>query len=260
MCVLGYLQPEWFDSGYFMSLFRDCFHRAEHAQEVAAPDLRDLFVGVTATQQLACHVQCVAGILETLDARAVIEVRADADVIRTDALGHVVDLVDQVLHRRAAHCCGDLLVEGGLTFLGQRRIAVIGAHARGDLGGQAVLGADRANALLRLRRNTAQVGVEGRDLHGSAILLDGIQLGVGEIAGVLHQRPHTGVAGNHRRARQLQHLLQTGGRELRHVHDDAELVELAGSPACPAVRVRRAPATGRRWVARNRPSHCAPHG
>jgi hypothetical protein len=105
----------------------------------------------------------------------VVEVRPDADVIDADALDDVVDVIDQIAHRRARE---------------------LGARLR-----------------VQVWRNTAQVVVDWRHVHDAAIRLDGIQFAIAQRAGG-PQRPHVRVARDDGRLRELEHLHHTGRRQL----------------------------------------------
>ena len=72
-----------------------------HAQQVAAPDLADLLLGVAAAHQLQRDVERLARVVPAVDAAAAVEVRRDADVIDADLLDDVVDVIDEVLDRGA---------------------------------------------------------------------------------------------------------------------------------------------------------------
>lgn len=76
-------------------------HLLHDPQEVAAPDLRDLFLGVAALHEFQRHVEGLGRITPSVDATATIEVGADADVVDPDQLHGVVDVVDEISDRCA---------------------------------------------------------------------------------------------------------------------------------------------------------------
>src|SRR5689334_13666890 len=79
----------------------DFFDVAHNAEQVATPEFRDLVFGVAAPHELRRDVQSLARIGVAVDATAAIEVGADPDVVYADQLHRIVDVVDEVLHRRA---------------------------------------------------------------------------------------------------------------------------------------------------------------
>src|SRR5215218_7166674 len=76
----------------------DFLHFAHDPNEIAAPHLRDLLLGVPAANELQRHVERLARVVPAFDAATAVEVRADADVIDADQLHGVVDVIDEVLH------------------------------------------------------------------------------------------------------------------------------------------------------------------
>src|SRR5690606_34111644 len=91
----------------------DGLHLAEYAQQVAAPQLLDLLLGVAAADELERDVEGLGRVAPAVDAAAAIEVGADADVVDADELDRVVDVVDEVL-------------DGGLRWRGE--VAVDAPH------------------------------------------------------------------------------------------------------------------------------------
>src|SRR5579864_1885974 len=69
-----------------------------HAQQVSAPELCDLLLGISAADELQRHVERLARVAPADDAAAAIEIRRDADVVDADLLHRVVDMIDEVLH------------------------------------------------------------------------------------------------------------------------------------------------------------------
>src|SRR5436853_7549067 len=88
--------------GLLLELFRDFLHFAPDAQQVAAPDLADLLLGVAAAHELERHVERFGRAVPAVHAAAAVEVRRDADVIDADHLDGVIDVIDAVFHRRAS--------------------------------------------------------------------------------------------------------------------------------------------------------------
>ncbi len=78
---------------------RRSLHLLPDAQEIAAPELGDIRFGVTALDQLGGHVANLADIVEAFYAAAIIEIRADADMVDTDLSDRVIDGVDEILDR-----------------------------------------------------------------------------------------------------------------------------------------------------------------
>ena len=90
---------------------------------------------------------------------------------------------------------------------------------------QAEACADLAEPRDELRRPRREVGIERRHVHDAALRGDGIELGVRQIARLVDERAHGGVARDDGRTRELERLHDGARGELRHVDDDAELVE-----------------------------------
>jgi len=59
-------------SALALDLGGDRLHLVEHAQQVAAPQQRDLLLGVAASHQFQGHVECLGGIVSVSDAAAFI--------------------------------------------------------------------------------------------------------------------------------------------------------------------------------------------
>src|SRR6267378_5669443 len=93
-----------------LNLFGDLLHVAPDAQQIAAPDLGDLLLGVAAAHQFERDVERVGRAVPAVDAAAAVEVRRDADVIDPDELHGVVDVIDVVLHGRTP-CGGPLPID-----------------------------------------------------------------------------------------------------------------------------------------------------
>ena len=72
-------------------------HLVHDPQQIAAPDLPDLLLGVTTPHQFQRHVERLAGVVPSVHAAAAVEVRRDPDVIDADLLDDVVDVIDEVL-------------------------------------------------------------------------------------------------------------------------------------------------------------------
>jgi hypothetical protein len=68
---------------------------APDAQKIATPDSSDLLLRVAVLDQFSGYVRRVLFAIETVNARAVIEIAADADVIDADAFGDVIELIDK---------------------------------------------------------------------------------------------------------------------------------------------------------------------
>ena len=102
--------------GYFL-------HFAPDAEEVAAPELADLFFGVASAHQFESYVEGFGGAVPAVDAAATVEVGRDADVVDADEFHGVVDVVDEVVHVGATGS-GEFGVDGGELFI------VVGATFR----------------------------------------------------------------------------------------------------------------------------------
>ena len=113
-------------AGFAARLGGDALDFAPDAQQVAAPELRDVGPRVTARLELGRHVARLGRVLPADDPAAAAEVGADADVVDADQLHRVVDVVDEVAHRRAGPALAD------------RALAVVPARA--------LLGCQRAEA------------------------------------------------------------------------------------------------------------------
>jgi len=160
--------------------------------------------------------------VEAGDARAMIEIGADADMLPADPLRDIVDMVG-IFGQRRTRCRGAGRVEIGFALRGREPIAVV----IGGLvdGGQAKADADlRDPGTLRLGRDM-QIGGEGRELDDPAIRLDRIELRVAEVAAVVDQRAGVRMGRRDRRAAEREGLEQRIGRKLRHVDQRAEIVE-----------------------------------
>src|SRR3954465_3270765 len=79
------------------------FHLAKYAQEIPAPDLGDIRLGIPPAYELPRHIDRLTLIVESNDACAMIEIRADSDVIDSNALYYVVDLIEVVVQGRFRH-------------------------------------------------------------------------------------------------------------------------------------------------------------
>src|SRR4051812_11864037 len=90
-------------------------HFVHDPQQVAAPQLGNLRLGVAAADQFERDVERLVGAVPAVDAAAAVEVGRNADVIDADQLDRVVDVIDEVLDRRAAGG-GDLRI-GRFAFL-----------------------------------------------------------------------------------------------------------------------------------------------
>src|SRR5262245_43319073 len=69
---------------------RDALALVHDSEQVAAPELADLFLGVAPPDQFERHVEGLVGAVPAVDAAAAVEVRRDADVLETDLLDRVV--------------------------------------------------------------------------------------------------------------------------------------------------------------------------
>src|SRR5690606_29055386 len=76
--------------------------RLKNAQGIATPDEVDLLLVVAAPQQFQRYVQAFSRMAPALDTAAAPEVRGNADVLDTDELHGVIDLVDKIADRGAA--------------------------------------------------------------------------------------------------------------------------------------------------------------
>src|SRR4051812_50025041 len=77
-------------------------HFVHDPQQVAAPQLGNLRLGVAAADEFERDVERFVGAAPSLHAAAAVEVGRDAHVIDADQLHRVVDMVDEVLDRGAA--------------------------------------------------------------------------------------------------------------------------------------------------------------
>ena len=73
---------------------------APHAQQVAAPELRDLRVREAAAAQARRDVARLARIVPALDPAAAVEVRSESDVIDARHVHGVLDVIQIVIERR----------------------------------------------------------------------------------------------------------------------------------------------------------------
>src|SRR3990172_12518796 len=100
----------------------DPFHVAPHAEEVPAPELRDLLLGIAAAHELVGDLEGLGGVVPALDAAAAVEIRADAHMIDPHDLDGVVDVVHEIRHSRRGKPGLDLLallVEDRAVRLGE---------------------------------------------------------------------------------------------------------------------------------------------
>ena len=110
-----------------------------HPQQVAAPQFGDLRFGVAAPHEFQRDVERLVGAVPAVHAAAAVEVRRDADVVDADQLHGVVDVIDEVLDRRARRRRElrvdrvELLLQIRALFLAQRgeRVAATAAAASG---------------------------------------------------------------------------------------------------------------------------------
>ena len=63
---------------------RDALDFVHHAQQVAAPDFRDLLFGVAAAHEFQRHVEGSLGVVPSDHSAAAVEVGRDADVVDAD--------------------------------------------------------------------------------------------------------------------------------------------------------------------------------
>ena len=82
-------------------------------EEVFAPDLSDILLGVSAAQQLSGYVRRLAGIGPPRDPGAAAEVRADPHMVHTDESNGIIDVIDE-MHDRGK--CPSLVQFGGTFF------------------------------------------------------------------------------------------------------------------------------------------------
>ena len=68
-------------------------------QKIAAPQLGDVGLGVTALQQLGGDVADFANIFPAIQPATIVEVRADADMVDTDFFYRIVDGIAEVFQR-----------------------------------------------------------------------------------------------------------------------------------------------------------------
>src|SRR5262245_56613000 len=109
-----------------LDVLGDLFALLEHAQQVPAPDLADLLLGVAAPHQLERDIERLGRAVLAVHAAAAIHVRADADVVDADQLHGVVYVIDEVRYvgaRRRRILRGDRLLAPlvfGTTLGGHR--------------------------------------------------------------------------------------------------------------------------------------------
>src|SRR6185503_786170 len=134
---------------------------------IPAPDFADLLLGVAPANELQRHVERFRGAVPPLDAAAAVEVGRDADVVDANQLHRVIDVIDEVLDRRAAGGgplaidLGQPLLELGAALWRERVDASCGAatcRAGARASGRRRTGFNRAGARRRGRAAASAAG------------------------------------------------------------------------------------------------------
>src|SRR4051794_9115166 len=87
------------------------FHLAKYAQEIPAPDLGDIHLGIPPAHELPRHIDRLTLIIKPNDARTMIEIRTDSNMIYPKTLHDVVDVIEVVVQGRFGHQITELLHE-----------------------------------------------------------------------------------------------------------------------------------------------------
>ena len=87
---------------FFPQFLGDLLHFSPNSKQIAAPHLADLFFRVAAPNQFQRDVECFRRAVPAVDSAAAIEVRRNSNVIDSDELHRVVDVIHEVLHVGAA--------------------------------------------------------------------------------------------------------------------------------------------------------------
>ena len=102
-------------------------HPAKNPQKVTTPDLTDLLLRIPPAHQLPRDVGSLTLIVESNNPRTVIEVRTDTDVIHTDALDQIVDMINVVAQSRLRQQVTEFPQKGFQLIRRQRVDAFLGA-------------------------------------------------------------------------------------------------------------------------------------
>ena len=65
-------------------------------QEISAPHLGNFFFRVPAFHEFVSHIECFGGVVPAVDAATTIEVGADANIVNSNQIDGVVDMIDKV--------------------------------------------------------------------------------------------------------------------------------------------------------------------
>ena len=202
--------------------FREAFRSLQNPQEISAPDCGYLFLSVAAPHEFCRDVGRIRFTIEAGDARAVIEIRADTDMLPANALGDVVDMIDVGRDIGTGHESASLVEESLLLLALERAITVVPSL---EFSGQAARHANFRNLRASGGVRRREIGVERRYLHDSTVGLDCVELGIGEIARIVDERAGIGMRGSYGRACKLECLRERVRLELRHVDQCAEIIE-----------------------------------
>jgi hypothetical protein len=78
---------------------RTLLYFSPDSKQIAAPEFSDLFFRVAAPNQFQRDIECFRGAVPAVDSAAAIEVRRNSNVIDSNELHRVVDVIHEVLHR-----------------------------------------------------------------------------------------------------------------------------------------------------------------
>jgi hypothetical protein len=77
---------------------RDLFNFSPNPKQITTPQLSDLFLGVAAPNQLQCDVECFRRAVPAENSATAIEVGRNSNVIDSNKLHRVVDMIREILH------------------------------------------------------------------------------------------------------------------------------------------------------------------
>lgn len=173
--------------GRFLSLLTCCTTGIEHTEEVASPDLAELFLSITFLEKLDSDADHIIATLATKDAATTIEVTTDTDMVNASHLDAMVyvcyDVVNAGLGAVRTHVAGEDTDLDDATVLGQSAelIVVEVAVMEEDILSTTVSADDRHLAQLHHIPESTHAGVAEVDDHTHLIhLLDHLSTELGE--------------------------------------------------------------------------------
>ena len=210
------------------------FHVAPNAEEIAAPDLRDLLFRVAASDEFHRHVQRFGVIAEAGYPTAAVKVGPDPHVIDARHPDGVLQVIDVILEIRRRVQFVDpphpFPIPLALLFRRALEMSVPFFEENAEPRGQV------ADGLLSLGRGGLQEAVEGHELNNPTAGRQRFELVVVQVSWVIVERAAAAVRGNQGRFGLVDQVPKRLDRDMRnvdhhpqpiHFHDDffAELAQ-----------------------------------